>query len=50
MKAINQEELIPQLEEDITEIRWVKKQDLKDYSDNTFPTIKSVLENSGMIG
>ncbi len=49
MKAINKEELIPQLEEDITEIRWVKRHDLKDYFNNTFPTIKSVLENSRMI-
>jgi 8-oxo-dGTP pyrophosphatase MutT (NUDIX family) len=35
----------PQFEEDITEIRWVKKQDLKNYLNNTFPTIISVLKN-----
>lgn len=35
----------PQLEEDIIEIRWVKKEDLKNYKDNTFPTITSVLKN-----
>ncbi len=36
--------LIPQIEEDITEIRWVKKEDLKNYLDNTFPSIKIVLK------
>ncbi|MGH2647192.1 MAG: NUDIX hydrolase [Ginsengibacter sp.] len=35
----------PQIEEDITETRWVKKEDLKSYRENTFPTIISVLEN-----
>ena len=35
----------PQVEEDITEIRWVKKEDLKNYLDHTFPTIASVLKN-----
>jgi 8-oxo-dGTP pyrophosphatase MutT (NUDIX family) len=35
----------PQVEEDITEILWVKKQDLKNYLDNTFPTIVAVLKN-----
>jgi 8-oxo-dGTP pyrophosphatase MutT (NUDIX family) len=35
----------PQGEEDITEIRWVRKEDLKNYLDNTFPTIVSVLKN-----
>ncbi len=45
MNAIEQEELIPQVEEDITEIHWVKKEDLKKYITNTFPTIVSVLQN-----
>jgi 8-oxo-dGTP pyrophosphatase MutT (NUDIX family) len=36
--------LVPQVEEDITDIRWVKKEDLKNYLDNTFPTIVAVLK------
>lgn len=46
MNAFEREELVPQIKEDITEIQWVKKEDLKKYLKNTFPTIKSVLENA----
>ncbi len=45
MNAKKSEPLIPQTEEDITDIRWVKKEDLKNYTDNTYPTILSVLKN-----
>ncbi|HSQ43960.1 MAG TPA: NUDIX domain-containing protein [Ginsengibacter sp.] len=45
MFSKGKEDIKPQVEEDITEIRWVKKQDLKKYLDNTFPTIISVLNN-----
>jgi 8-oxo-dGTP pyrophosphatase MutT (NUDIX family) len=44
MLSKEKEDVTPQVEEDITEIRWVKKEDLKNYLDNTFPTIISVLE------
>lgn len=44
MISKEKEEVTPQVEEDITEIRWVKKEDLKNYLDKTFPTIISVLE------
>ena len=46
MKVIGDEKLIPQTEEEITEIAWVKKEDLKDYLNNTFPTIKLVLKEA----
>ena len=46
MKAIGDERLIPQTEEDITEIIWVKKEDLKKYVSNTFPTILAVLKHA----
>jgi 8-oxo-dGTP pyrophosphatase MutT (NUDIX family) len=36
----------PQTEEDITDIRWVKKEDLKEYLDKTFFTIKTVLKHA----
>jgi len=37
---------VPQAEEDITEARWVKKDDLKNYMDNTFPTIAGLLKKA----
>jgi 8-oxo-dGTP pyrophosphatase MutT (NUDIX family) len=43
MKAAGNEKLIPQTEEDISEIVWAKKEDLKKYLENTFPAIKTVL-------
>ena len=44
MKTAGNEKLIPQTEEDITEILWVKKEDLGNYLPNTFPTIVDVLK------
>lgn len=35
--------LVPQSEEDITEIVWVKKSDVKNYSLNTFASVNEVL-------
>ena len=46
MLSKGNEKLIPQTEEDITEIIWVKKEDLKNYFDNTFPTIISILKKA----
>lgn len=45
MKASADEKLIPQTEEDITEILWAKKEDLSKYIANTFPTIEKVLKH-----
>jgi 8-oxo-dGTP pyrophosphatase MutT (NUDIX family) len=45
MLSKGNEDFKPQFEEDITEIRWVKKHDLKKYLDNTFPAIISILKN-----
>lgn len=44
MNATGDEKLIPQKEEDITEITWANKEDAKKYILNTFPTIISVLK------
>ncbi len=49
MKSLGKEELVPQVEEDITEIRWVKDEDLEKYLSNTFPTIRSVFENAKLV-
>ncbi|MGB3005859.1 MAG: NUDIX hydrolase [Chitinophagaceae bacterium] len=43
MKVSGKQVLTPQIEEDIHEIKWVKKEDLKEYLDNSFPSIKDVL-------
>lgn len=46
MHLKSEETLVPQTEEDITDIRWVKKQDFKNFVDNTFPTILALLKNA----
>jgi mutator protein MutT len=43
MKVNGQQKTTPQTEEQIEEIRWVKKKELKNYFDNTFPSVKDVL-------
>jgi hypothetical protein len=47
MQTKGYEKLIPQTEEDITEVIWVKKEDLQKYLSNTFPTIAEVLKEAG---
>ncbi len=49
MEAAKDSKLQPQVEEDITEIRWVKKEDIHEYLSNTFPTIKSIFKEAGML-
>lgn len=46
MNSTKAEKLIPQTEEDITEIKWVKKEDLAPFLLNTFPTIAIVLRHA----
>jgi len=46
MNALYPETLTPQVEEDITDIRWVKKSQLSTYLDNTFPTIAALLKKA----
>ncbi len=43
MKINNDQKLIPQTEEDITEIKWVDKNELEKYFPNTYPAIVDVL-------
>lgn len=45
MRCSDEQELVPQTEEDITEIKWVNKSDLEKYSSNTYQTILEVLNN-----
>jgi 8-oxo-dGTP pyrophosphatase MutT (NUDIX family) len=44
MKSSKQERLIPQLEEGITDVRWISKADLSLVRENTYPLIKDLLQ------
>jgi len=46
MHINRQQALIPQAEEDIAEARWVERDRLKELLNNTFPSIKDVLETA----
>jgi len=43
MKSSKNQKLVPQTDEDITDIKWVNKTDLKKYTSNTYQTILEVL-------
>jgi 8-oxo-dGTP pyrophosphatase MutT (NUDIX family) len=49
MMANDQPLLTPQAEEDITEARWVKKDQVKELLNNTFPSVRDVLEATGLL-
>jgi 8-oxo-dGTP pyrophosphatase MutT (NUDIX family) len=44
MRASGNQKLVPQVEEDITELRWVSKEELKDYMSNTFSNIVEIID------
>ena len=44
MRVTGEQRLVPQTVEQITKLEWVNKNDLKKYLDNTFPSVKDVLE------
>lgn len=44
MKASGNQQLVPQTEEDIHEIKWVDKQEPGIYLDNTYPSVVDVLK------
>ena len=43
------EELVPQLEEDITEIKWVNKKEAKLLIENAYPSIKEMIKKYYLI-
>jgi 8-oxo-dGTP pyrophosphatase MutT (NUDIX family) len=49
MKYTGNNEPVPQYDEDITEIRWVKKENLNSLTDNTFPAIIDVLKYADLL-
>lgn len=48
MTCQNNQETVPQTEEGITEIRWVKKSELKELLQQTYPTIVEVFRSMGL--
>lgn len=44
MSCSSKQTLVPQTEEDIAEIKWVKPKDIKEPLANTYPSIKDILE------
>ena len=44
MKAFGNQRLVPQIEEDILELRWVAEDELKQYLSNTYNNICSIVE------
>lgn len=44
MRADGEQKLVPQTEEDIHDIKWVKSEDLQPYIKNTYPSVTDVLE------
>lgn len=44
MSNAGNESLIPQAEEDITEIRWVNKEEARSLADQAYPSIKEMIE------
>jgi 8-oxo-dGTP pyrophosphatase MutT (NUDIX family) len=49
MEAASHQLLIPQTEEDISELRWVRPADFKIVLTNTYPSIVEVLQAGGFI-
>ena len=45
MKAKSTQSLVPQKEEDITEVRWVGKEDLGNVLGNTYGSIRELVVN-----
>ncbi len=43
MKYKGKEKLKPQIEEGITDVRWLNKREINMVTDNTFPSIMDVL-------
>jgi 8-oxo-dGTP pyrophosphatase MutT (NUDIX family) len=44
MKVTGKQDLVPQKEEDILQLKWVSKNEMSKYLGNTFPSVQDVLE------
>jgi 8-oxo-dGTP pyrophosphatase MutT (NUDIX family) len=47
MEATADQSLVPQLEEDITELRWIREAGFREATQNTYPNILEVLKAAG---
>ena len=47
MKFTNNYELTPQIEEGISELKWIKKEELEKYMKDSFPSIKELTASVG---
>lgn len=45
MKVTGEQKLVPQIEEDIHEIKWVKKIELDSYYGNSYPSVNELLQS-----
>jgi 8-oxo-dGTP pyrophosphatase MutT (NUDIX family) len=44
MKVTGEQKLVPQAKEQITKLEWVRKNELKEYMENSFPSVGDVLQ------
>lgn len=44
MKVYGEQELVPQVEEDILELKWVREEDLSPYLENSYDNIIEIIE------
>ncbi|RYG05700.1 MAG: NUDIX domain-containing protein [Chitinophagaceae bacterium] len=49
VKATGEQNPAPQVEEDITELKWAKKGDLWEYMQQSMPSINDVLTSAGLL-
>jgi 8-oxo-dGTP pyrophosphatase MutT (NUDIX family) len=49
MKAPGDQQLVPQVSEDIVEIKWAKGNELRSLLENSFPNIIDVINKAGLI-
>jgi hypothetical protein len=49
MKATGNEPLVPQTDEDITEVKWVKKEDLREITRNTYMGILDIMKYKNLL-
>lgn len=49
MKAKGQQDLVPQTEEDITDIKWVNSEELSGCLENSYPTIIEIVQKAGIL-
>jgi len=45
MKVTGEQDLVPQTEEDIHEIKWMNKKDIPKYFDNAYPSVAGLLKD-----